>query len=50
MIANTFNKYFIAAADSIISSVRSGTKDNENKTNHIQYLFKCFKHPTPNIK
>jgi hypothetical protein len=50
MIANTINRYFISVVDSIISSVRSGTNDHENKSNPIQYLFNCFKNPFPNIK
>lgn len=35
MIANTFNKYFISVADSIISSVKSGDNDYKNNTNSI---------------
>jgi hypothetical protein len=50
MIASTFNQYFISVANSIISSVRSGTNDHKNKPNPIQYLFNCFKLPLPNIK
>jgi hypothetical protein len=50
MIANTFNKYLISVADSIISSVRSGINDHENKPNPIHYLFNWFKHPFPNTK
>jgi len=38
MIANNFNIYFISVADSIISSVRSGTNGHGNKPNPIQCL------------
>ena len=50
MIANTFNKYFLSVADSIINDVQSGSNDHENKTNHTKYLFNSFKHPFPNIQ
>jgi len=46
MIADTFNKYFISVADSIISSVKSGNNDHEN---NIKYLFNSIKHPFTNI-
>jgi len=48
-IADTFNKYFISVADSIISSVKSGNSDHEDNTNPIKYLFNGIKHPFPNI-
>ena len=50
MIAYTFNKYFISAADSIISSVKSGNSDHASNRNLIKYLFNSFKHPFPNIQ
>jgi hypothetical protein len=49
MIADTFNKYFISVADSIISSVKSGNNDHENNTNPVKYLFNSIKHRFPNI-
>ena len=50
MIDNTFNRYFVSVANSIISSVRSGNNDHENNTYPIKYLFSSFKHPFPNIQ
>jgi hypothetical protein len=50
MIANTFNKYFISEADSIISGVKSGNNDHENNTNPMNYLFPNFKYLFPNIQ
>jgi hypothetical protein len=47
MIANTFNKYFISVADSIISGVKSGNNDHENNNNPMNYL---FHNPFPNIQ
>ena len=49
IVADTFNKYFISVADSLISGVKSGNNDHENNTNPIKYLFNSFKHPFPNI-
>jgi hypothetical protein len=50
MIANTFNKYFISVADSIISGVKSGNNDHENNNNPMNYLINNFKYPFPNIQ
>jgi len=50
MIANTFNKYFISVADSIISGVKSGNNDHENNNNSMNYLIHNFKYPFPNIQ
>jgi hypothetical protein len=50
MIANTFNKYFISVADSIISGVKSGNNDHENNNNPMKYLINNFKYPFPNIQ
>ena len=37
MIANTFNKYFLSVADSIISSVKIHNNDHANNPNLIKY-------------
>jgi len=37
MIANTFNKYFLSVADSIISSVKIGNNDHANNPYLIKY-------------
>ena len=37
IIANTFNKYSILVADSIIRGVRRCNNDHENNTNPINY-------------
>ena len=48
--ANSFNKYFISVAVSIINNVNSGNNDHENNMYHIKYLFNSFMHPFPNIQ
>ena len=50
MAANTFNKYFISVADSIVSRVKSVNNDHENNNNPMNYLFHNFKCPFPNIQ
>jgi hypothetical protein len=50
MIGNPFNACFSTMSDKLIASSASDNNGNLKNNNPLNYLFRTFKHPFPNIK
>jgi hypothetical protein len=49
-IADTFNKYFLSVADTIIDNINKDKNEPANNTNPLNYLIHNFKYPFTKIK